>query len=64
MENVEKTMSVFGGMQRTAYGPNEVKTLLELRDKQHEKESQKLQAVIAVLLVVCCFLGFAVYTLW
>jgi hypothetical protein len=64
MESVEKTMSVFGGMDRTAYRPNEVKTLIELRDKQHEKESQKLQVIIAVLLVVCFFLGFAVSMLW
>ncbi len=64
MESVEKTMSVFGGMDRTAYRPNEVKTLIELRDKQHEKKSQKLQAIIAGLLVVCFFLGFAVSMLW
>lgn len=63
MESVEKTMSVFG-MDRTVYRPNEVKTLIELRDKQYEKESQKLQAIIAGLLVVCFFLGFAVSMLW
>ena len=64
MESIEKTMSVFGGMDRTAYRPNEVKTLMELRDKHCEKESQKLQAIIAGLLVVCFFLGFAVAMLW
>ena len=64
MESVEKTMSVFGGMERTAYRPNEVKTLLELRDSLHNKESQKLQAVIAGLLVVCFFLSFDVAMLW
>lgn len=64
MEPIEKTMSIFGGMDRTAYRPSEVKTLLELRDLQHEKESQKLCAIIAGLLVVCFFLGFAVSMLW
>ena len=64
MESVEKTMSVFGGMDRTAFRPNEVKTLMELRDKQHEKESQKLELLVAGLIVVCFFLGFAVAMLW
>ena len=63
MESVEKTMSVFG-MKRTAYHPNEVKTLLELRDNLHNKEIQKLQTIIAVLVVVCFFLSFAVSMLW
>ena len=64
MESVEKAMSVFGGMDRTAFRPNEVKTLMELRDKQHEKESQKLELLVAGLIVVCFFLGFAVAMLW
>jgi hypothetical protein len=64
MESVEKTMSVFGGMERTAYRPNEVKTLLELRDELHKKESQKLQLLVAGLIVVCFFLSFAVAMLW
>jgi len=64
METVEKTMSVFGGMERTAYRPNEVKTLLELRDELHKKESQKLQLLVAGLIVVCFFLSFAVAMLW
>jgi hypothetical protein len=64
MELVEKTMSVFGGMERTAYRPNEVKTLLELRDELHNKENQKLQLLVAGLIVVCFFLSFAVVMLW
>jgi hypothetical protein len=64
MESVEKTMSIFGGMERTAYRPNEVKTLLELRDELHKKESQKLQLLVAGLIVVCFFLSFAVAMLW
>jgi|TARA_R110000824_G_scaffold106610_2_gene251935 hypothetical protein len=64
MENVEKTMSVFGGMDRTAYRPNEVKTLLELRDGLHKKEWETSQVIIGLLTVVIAFLSFAVAMLW
>jgi hypothetical protein len=64
MESVEKTMSVFGGMERTVYRPNEVKKLLELRNESYKKESQKLQLLVAGLIVVCFFLSFAVAMLW
>jgi hypothetical protein len=64
MENVEKTMSVFGGMDRTAYRPNEVKTLLELRDGLHKKEWETSQVIIGLLIVVIAFLSFAVAMLW
>jgi|TARA_R110000822_G_scaffold80191_1_gene191210 hypothetical protein len=64
MENVEKTMSVFGGMDRTAYQPNEVKTLLELRDGLHKKEWETSQVIMGLLVVAVVFLSFTVAMLW
>jgi hypothetical protein len=64
MESIEKTMNVFGGLKRTTYKRNEVKTLLEHRDCLHQKENQKLQLFIASLIVICFFLSFTVAMLW
>lgn len=63
MESIEKTMRILGET-RTAYRPNEVKTLIGLRDNLHEKINQNLQLVIGVLIVICSLLVFVVSMLW